>query len=108
MGASSSEEAAKWIRSFQEAALKDNPDPEKNLVACSKKRSRSSLRYGGSKSQDLKYSNLNFQSCVYTEAMTAAVIAPSPWKIFGCQNGKSLLALIRLLKHIISYSECDN
>ncbi|KAJ1406400.1 START-like domain superfamily [Sesbania bispinosa] len=86
LGASSSEEAARWIRSFQDAALKECPNPAKNLVACSKKR-RSSLRYGGSKSTDWKYSNLNFQSCVYTEAMTSDVIAPSPWKIFGCQNG---------------------
>ncbi|KAJ1403096.1 START-like domain superfamily [Sesbania bispinosa] len=86
LGASSSEEAARWIRSFQDAALKECPNPAKDLVACSKKR-RSSLRYGGSKSTDWKYSNLNFQSCVYTEAMTSDVIAPSPWKIFGCQNG---------------------
>ncbi|KAH1139327.1 Protein ENHANCED DISEASE RESISTANCE 2-like [Glycine soja] len=86
LGASSSEEAARWIRTLQDAAMKGCPSPAKNLVACHKKR-RSSLRNGGSKSTDWKYSNLNFQSCIYTEAMTADVIAPSPWKIFGCQNG---------------------
>ncbi|RHN81488.1 putative protein ENHANCED DISEASE RESISTANCE 2, PH domain, START [Medicago truncatula] len=86
LGARSSEEAAKWIRSFQEAAVKEYPNPAKNYVACSKKR-RSSLRYGGSKSTDWKYSNLSFESCVYSEAMTSDVIAPSQWKIFGCQNG---------------------
>ena len=46
-------------------------------------------RYGGSKSTDWKYSELNFHSWIYTEAMTSDVIAPSPWKIFGCQNGKA-------------------
>ncbi|XP_057427402.1 protein ENHANCED DISEASE RESISTANCE 2-like isoform X2 [Lotus japonicus] len=86
LGASSSEEAARWTRSFQDAALKECPNPAKNFVACSKKR-RPTLRYGGSKSADWKYSNLNFQSCIYTEAMTSDVIAPSPWKIFGCSNG---------------------
>ncbi|XP_027364670.1 protein ENHANCED DISEASE RESISTANCE 2-like [Abrus precatorius] len=88
LGASSTEEVARWIRSLQDAALKECPAPAKNLVAYSKKR-RSTLRYGGSKSADWKYSysDINFQSCIYTEAMTSDVIAPSPWKIFGCQNG---------------------
>ncbi|RDY00520.1 Protein ENHANCED DISEASE RESISTANCE 2-like protein, partial [Mucuna pruriens] len=86
LGASSSEEAAKWIRSLQEAAMKDCPIPAKNFLSPLRRR-RSTLRNGGSKSADWKYSNLNFQTCLYTEAMTADVIAPSPWKIFGCQNG---------------------
>ncbi|XP_061347077.1 protein ENHANCED DISEASE RESISTANCE 2 [Gastrolobium bilobum] len=86
LGASSSEEPAKWIRSLQDAALKECPSPAKNFVTLSKKR-RSTLRFGGSKSTDWKYSDLNFQSNIYTEAMTSDVIAPSPWKIFGCQNG---------------------
>lgn len=46
-------------------------------------------RYGGSKSTDWKYSNLSFESCVYSEARTSDVIAPSQWKIFGCQNGEA-------------------
>ncbi|TKY51590.1 ENHANCED DISEASE RESISTANCE 2 [Spatholobus suberectus] len=70
LGACSSEEAARWIRSLQDAAFK--------VLLCT---------LMSSKSTDWKYSNLNFQSCIYTEAMTADVIAPSPWKIFGCQNG---------------------
>ena len=86
LGASSSEEAAKWIRSFQESAVKEIPNPTKDLVPYTKKR-RPSLRHGGTKSADWKYSNINFQSCVYSEAITSDVIAPSPWKIFGCQNG---------------------
>ena len=28
-------------------------------------------------------------SSVQMEAMTSDVIAPSPWKIFGCQNGET-------------------
>ncbi|CAK8573166.1 unnamed protein product [Lathyrus sativus] len=86
LGASSSEEAAKWISSFQEAAMKETQNPAKNFVPCHKRR-RSSLRNGGMKSIDWKYSNLSFQSCAYSEVMTTDVIAPSPWKIFGCQNG---------------------
>ncbi|CAJ1976752.1 unnamed protein product [Sphenostylis stenocarpa] len=84
LGASSSEEAAKWIRTLQDSAMKECPSPTKNLVPCIRRR-RSSLRNGGSKSTDWKYINLNFQT--YSETMTADVIAPSSWKIFGCQNG---------------------
>ncbi|KAK7343852.1 hypothetical protein VNO77_12931 [Canavalia gladiata] len=86
LGASSSEEAAKWIRSLQDAALKECPIPVKKFVAGHRKR-RSSLRNGGTKSTDWKYSEINFQSSIFSEAMTSDVIAPSPWKIFGCQNG---------------------
>ncbi|CAJ2629611.1 protein ENHANCED DISEASE RESISTANCE 2-like isoform X2 [Trifolium pratense] len=85
LGASSSEEAAKWIRSFQEAALKEYPDAAKNFVPCHRR--RRSLRYGGAKSIDWRNSSISFQSCAYSEAITTDVIAPSPWKIFGCQNG---------------------
>ncbi|KAK7277321.1 hypothetical protein RIF29_18472 [Crotalaria pallida] len=87
LGAKSSEEAAKWMNSLQDAALKEDSNPEKDFALSSKKR-RSSLRMGGSKRTDLKYSDdWNFQSIIYTEAMTSDVIAPSPWKIFGCHNG---------------------
>ncbi|KAK7315503.1 hypothetical protein VNO77_34053 [Canavalia gladiata] len=87
LGASSSEEAARWISSLQHAALKENSNPETSLVSCSKKK-YPSLRMGGSKRSDWKdYIDWNFQSCIYTEAMTSDVIAPTPWKIFGCHNG---------------------
>ncbi|KAF1878943.1 hypothetical protein Lal_00047615 [Lupinus albus] len=86
LGASSSEEAARWIRSLQDAPLKEGPNPVKSLVPKSKRR-RSSLRYGGTKSTDWNDPDMNFQSCIYTEAMTSDVISTSPWKIFGCQNG---------------------
>lgn len=47
-------------------------------------------RMGGSKKKKWKQSiEWNFQSCIYNEAMTSAVIAPSPWKLFSCYNGKS-------------------
>jgi len=32
---------------------------------------------------------LSFESSAYSEAMTSDVIAPSQWKIFGCQNGEA-------------------
>ncbi|KAE9611431.1 putative protein ENHANCED DISEASE RESISTANCE 2, PH domain, START [Lupinus albus] len=99
LGASSSEEAARWIRSLQDAALKECPNPVKSLVPKSKRR-RSNLRYGGAKSTDWKDPDMNFQSCIYTEAMTSDVISPSPWKIFGCQNG------LRMFKEAKDWDSC--
>ncbi|MED6136971.1 hypothetical protein PIB30_060689 [Stylosanthes scabra] len=87
LGATSSEEAAKWIRSLQEAALKDCPSPTRKYVASHRRRRRSSLRNGGTKSVDWKHSELDLNGYIYSEAMTSDVIAPSTWKIFGCQNG---------------------
>ncbi|KAH1151573.1 hypothetical protein GLYMA_16G155200v4 [Glycine max] len=87
LGASSSEEAAKWIRLLKDAALKENSNSELNLVNTSKKK-HSSLRMGGSKRTNWKhYVEWNFQSCIYTEAMISDVIAPSQWKIFSINNG---------------------
>ncbi|XP_028206459.1 uncharacterized protein LOC114389965 [Glycine soja] len=109
LGASSSEEAAKWIRLLKDAALKvlitlcvgcclkteanvimyfqENSNSELNLVITSKKK-HSSLRMGGSKRTNWKhYVEWNFQSCIYTEAMISDVIAPSQWKIFSINNG---------------------
>lgn len=31
---------------------------------------------------------------LHVDAMTSDVIAPSPWKIFGCQNGKAWTYLL--------------
>ncbi|CAN6565811.1 unnamed protein product [Malus baccata var. baccata] len=90
LGASSSEEAAKWIRSLQDAALKACPNTAQDFVACSKRR-RPSLRMGGSRRTERKNSvDWTFSSLMHTERMTSDVIAPSPWKIFGCQNGLRL------------------
>ena len=108
MGASSPEEAAKWIRSLQEASQKvlshflyiirfethiplDScfqkfPFPDCEFVSHAEKGlvkfivSRRSRRKN---SVDwTNYSSLN------VETIAPDVIAPSPWKIFGCQNGK--------------------
>lgn len=90
LGARSPEEAAKWIRSLQEAAVKECPCPTYNFVAVSKRR-WPSLRLYVSKRSDYKYSgDWTLGSSIRSEAMASDVIAPSPWKIFGCQNGLRL------------------
>ncbi|XP_062092946.1 protein ENHANCED DISEASE RESISTANCE 2-like [Humulus lupulus] len=87
LGASSPEEAARWIRSLQDAASKECQD---DFVACSK-RKWPTIRLGGSKRPHRKTSiDWTFSSILNTEAMASDVIAPSPWKIFGCQNGLRL------------------
>ncbi|KAJ6357940.1 hypothetical protein OIU78_005719 [Salix suchowensis] len=68
LGASSSEDAGKWIRSLQTAVVKECPNPEKEFMSFSKK---------------------NWPP-FKNEAVTSDVIAPSTWKIFGCQNGLRL------------------
>ncbi|KAJ4849786.1 hypothetical protein Tsubulata_029033 [Turnera subulata] len=82
LGAISSEEAGRWMQSLQAAVLKECPNPEMNFQSLSKRR-WPSLRLGVSKWHDRKRS-IDFQG----DAMTSSdVVAPSPWKIFGCQNG---------------------
>jgi len=82
LGASSSEEAAKWIHSLQDAASKECPNPAKRKCL--------PLRLGGSE-KDHKHSiESTICSSMHVEAMTSDVIAPSPWKIFGCHNGLRL------------------
>ncbi|GMG99410.1 hypothetical protein Nepgr_001250 [Nepenthes gracilis] len=84
LGANSPEDAARWIRSFQDAMLKECSDATKNLVACSGIR----FRFGHSRRTNsadwMKYSSARM------DAMTTDVIAPSPGKIIGCQNGLRL------------------
>ncbi len=46
-------------------------------------------RLGGSKRERKKSIDWTVCSSMQLEAMTSDVIAPSPWKIFGCQNGKN-------------------
>ncbi|XP_022746142.1 protein ENHANCED DISEASE RESISTANCE 2-like isoform X2 [Durio zibethinus] len=90
LGASSSEEAARWIHCLKDAALKESPRQAKNFVGSPKKR-WPSLRLGSTKTKRSKNSgNRPFHLSVHAEAMTSDVIAPSPWKIFGCQNGLRL------------------
>ncbi|EOY18665.1 Pleckstrin (PH) and lipid-binding START domains-containing protein [Theobroma cacao] len=90
LGARSSEEAAIWIRCLKDAALKESRGQAKNFVAFPKKR-WPSLRLGSAKTAQIKnFVDWPFRSSVHAEAMTSDVIAPSPWKIFGCQNGLRL------------------
>ncbi|KAF7811807.1 protein ENHANCED DISEASE RESISTANCE 2-like [Senna tora] len=97
LGASSPEECARWIRSLQEAALMEWPNPPNNFLESG----YSSLRLGGSKRAHRKNSvDWNIQSFIYTEAMTSDVVSSSPWKIFGCQNG------LRLFKEATEWDSC--
>ncbi|XP_019436278.1 PREDICTED: protein ENHANCED DISEASE RESISTANCE 2-like isoform X2 [Lupinus angustifolius] len=82
LGASSPEEAAKWIQSFHEASLKGAPDVGDNAVGSSKRRLKS-FRPSGS-------SNRSRPNLVDWTLSSNDVIAPSPWTIFGCQNGLRL------------------
>lgn len=90
LGASSPEEAARWIHFFQEAALKGGPDEEDNLVGCSKSRWLP-FRFSGSRWVNHS-SSINWTLCssTQTDPVTSDVIAPSPWTIIGCQNGLRL------------------
>ncbi|XP_059628320.1 protein ENHANCED DISEASE RESISTANCE 2-like [Cornus florida] len=86
MGASSPEEAARWIRSLQDAAI----NPAKDFVPCSKRKWQP-FRLSVSKRMAHKKSiDWTSESSVHVDAMTSDVIAPSPWQIFGCQNGLRL------------------
>ncbi|KAL5565708.1 hypothetical protein UlMin_028872 [Ulmus minor] len=90
LGASSPEEAARWIHSFQETAVKGCPDQGDNFLHSSKRRWQS-FRLGGS-SKTSRINSIDWTICSSTQAdqMTSDVIAPSPWTIFGCQNGLRL------------------
>lgn len=95
-GASSSEEAAKWIQSLQYAAM----NPVMNLRDSSDGKWKSLRRvkpscctiYVRNTSGRLSMTNGDVSSelSMHVNAMTSDVIAPSPWKIFGCQNGLRL------------------
>ncbi|KAM7262709.1 hypothetical protein ACFE04_000392 [Oxalis oulophora] len=88
LGASSPEEAARWIHSLKDAALKEDQAPEKIFSPVNKKiwRRLGVSRKGHRRSSgDCTSSPLN-----RSEGMASDVIAPSPWKIFGCQNGLRL------------------
>ncbi|KAE9585758.1 hypothetical protein Lal_00010189 [Lupinus albus] len=82
LGATSPEEAARWIQSFHEASLKRAPDTVHDTVGCSKRRWQS-FRLSGSSSGSRP-------NLVDWTLSSSDVIAPSPWTIFGCQNGLRL------------------
>ncbi|KAL6586390.1 hypothetical protein OROMI_001378 [Orobanche minor] len=85
LGATSSEEAAKWIRSLQDAAV----NPVKDLFSCSKRKYQP-FSISVTKRRAKRSIDWTSASSVHVDAMTSDVIAPSPWKIFGCQNGLRL------------------
>uniref|UniRef100_A0A3Q7G237 PH domain-containing protein n=1 Tax=Solanum lycopersicum TaxID=4081 RepID=A0A3Q7G237_SOLLC len=86
LGATSPEEAANWIHCLKDAAL----NTERSLTAPSRRKWQP-FRLSVSKSVAHKRSmDMADASFMHVDAMTFDVIAPSPWKIFGCQNGTSL------------------
>ncbi|KAJ8768696.1 hypothetical protein K2173_023600 [Erythroxylum novogranatense] len=82
LGATSPEEAARWIQSFQETALKGGP----NIAGCSKSRWQSFRLSGSSRVKSIDWT---LCSTIQTDQVTD-VIAPSSWTIFGCHNGLRL------------------
>ncbi|KAL8551510.1 hypothetical protein ACS0TY_000565 [Phlomoides rotata] len=89
LGATSSEESARWIRSLQNAAAK----PANNVISCSKRKYQP-FRLSISKRTAKRFTDWNSASSVHVDAMTSDVIGPSSWKIFACQNG------LRLFKEV--------
>ncbi|KAK7261343.1 hypothetical protein RIF29_27652 [Crotalaria pallida] len=80
LGASRPEEAARWIQAFHEASLKGAPDMGDGTVGS---KTQQSFRLRGSTSRSPP-------SLVDWTLSSSDVIAPSPWTIFGCQNGLRL------------------
>ncbi|XP_042521222.1 protein ENHANCED DISEASE RESISTANCE 2-like isoform X2 [Macadamia integrifolia] len=90
LGASSPEEAARWIHSFQEAAQQECAISGENGLACPKRKWQA-FRLNGSKRRDCRKSmEWILNSSMHIDPLTNDVIAPSPWTIFGCQNGLRL------------------
>lgn len=92
LGARSSEEAARWMHFLKEAALQAQPCQEDRLLIYSKNRrlsSRSSTRKESAllrTTADLR----DWTGWLSIMQPTADVVAPSPWRIFGCENGLRL------------------
>ncbi|KAK8683598.1 hypothetical protein V6N13_039653 [Hibiscus sabdariffa] len=103
LGASSPEEAARWIHSFKEEALKGGPYPA-NDVACSKSRWQS-FRFSPSNANHNNSIDWTLYSSTKTDRVTSDVVAPSPWTIFGCQNG---LRLFKEAKDRDSHGKWDD
>ncbi|TYI16128.1 hypothetical protein ES332_A08G233300v1 [Gossypium tomentosum] len=104
LGASSPEEAARWIQSLQEAALKGGPYSG-NDAAYSKSRwqsFRSSVSTNEHHNNSLDWT---LYSSTKMDRVTSDVVAPSPWTIFGCQNG---LRLFKEAKERDSHRKWDD
>ncbi|WRX32788.1 START domain - like 10 [Theobroma cacao] len=104
LGASSPEEAARWIHSFQQAALKGGPYPA-NDVACSKSRWQSFRSSGSSHEIHNNSIDWTLYSSTKMDRVTSDVVAPSSWTIFGCQNG---LRLFKEAKDRDSHGKWDD
>ncbi|XP_038992733.1 protein ENHANCED DISEASE RESISTANCE 2-like [Hibiscus syriacus] len=89
LGASSPEEAAKWIHSIQEASLKDGPYP-RNDAAYPKSRWQSFRSSGSNNEYHNNSLDWTLNSSTKMDRAISDVVAPSPWTIFGCQNGLRL------------------
>lgn len=85
LGATSSEEAARWIRSLQDTAL----DPVTNSN-CSKRMWQPFSLSVSKRMANKRSVDWTSASSEHVNAMTSDVIGPSPWKIFGCQDGLRL------------------
>ncbi|KAI0510208.1 hypothetical protein KFK09_010809 [Dendrobium nobile] len=89
LGARSSEEAARWIKALMEAALKECPIKAENVLVSRSKRKWQSFRLSRGRSRMRSIDWTSFSS-IHSDLMTSDVIAPSPWTIFGCNNGLRL------------------
>ncbi|KAJ4803329.1 hypothetical protein LUZ62_015895 [Rhynchospora pubera] len=90
LGARSSEEAARWIRSLMDAALKGCRNKDEKTVPCTKRRWQS-FRLSRGRSRSRMHSiDWTMFSSVHADPIHSDVIAPSTWTIFGCKNGLRL------------------
>ncbi|KAH9700570.1 Pleckstrin (PH) and lipid-binding START domains-containing protein [Citrus sinensis] len=106
LGASSPEEAAKWIHSLQEAALKGGPHQGVgDHIGCPNSPWESFRLSGSSRASHTKSIDWTLCSGTHMEQVTADVIAPSPWTIFGCQNDQELNTFIL---SAVGRSSCNN
>ncbi|KAL6504074.1 hypothetical protein OROGR_025997 [Orobanche gracilis] len=86
LGVTSSEEAARWIHSLKDAAL----SPGKDLMSYSERKWQPFRMSVSKRIVNKRSIDWTAASSTHVSAMTSDVIAPSPWKIFGCQNGLRL------------------
>ncbi|XP_073293321.1 protein ENHANCED DISEASE RESISTANCE 2-like isoform X1 [Primulina huaijiensis] len=86
LGATSSEDAARWIRALQDAVL----NSVNSLTSCSKRKWQPFSLSVSKRMKNKRCVDPATVSSDHMNAMTSDVIAPSAWKIFGCQNGLRL------------------
>ncbi|XP_047324095.1 protein ENHANCED DISEASE RESISTANCE 2-like [Impatiens glandulifera] len=85
-GATSPEEAARWIHSLQNVAF----TAEQSSVACTPMHAQPFRLSFSKKAIHQNCYHRTHSSFVNMDAITSDVIAPSSWKIFGCENGLRL------------------